>query len=316
MNYWMTTHWPPARDKPVKPHRHIFLEDDKLAAADGLSVGDVVFIFELKSGESVVRSDGTRVARRVGRRGIVSRAIVESVPEDQRVAPERYANGTSRWWRWKAETRQSDEITSRFVPHQRVNEILGYKKDNPLRAPGKLRSGLLRLTTEQGERLQAALMNFENSAPREAVASKPSACREGESESTAHFRLKHYVAANASIVFAESGIVPLGQCVEHPFATADRCDVALQDNLKRVIGVEIELAQNDEDFEGILQAVKYRHMLAVVYAKPFNESRSALVAYSLSARLRERAAKYDVQCLEVDRDAVERWAAHNPISPT
>jgi hypothetical protein len=65
--------------------------------------------------------------------------------------------------------------------------------------------------------------------------------------------------------------------------------------------------QDDMETAGLLQAIKYRHMLAVMHNRPFRESRALLVAHRLGKRIKDLCREYDVQAIEVARENVARW---------
>jgi hypothetical protein len=131
----------------------------------------------------------------------------------------------------------------------------------------------------------------------------------GGGESPEHEALKKYVAQEPSLVLRETGLRLVKE--EYPFACSDRADVVLVDSMNRPLGVEVEVEEHDGDLAGLLQSVKYRHMLAVVCGRPFRESRAVLVAYKLGAGIKALCRQYDVQAVEVDRDIVENWRANN-----
>ena len=107
------------------------------------------------------------------------------------------------------------------------------------------------------------------------------------------------------IILRNTGVSTIG--TEYCFQTGDRADVVLKDNIGRIIGVEIEVSQPDGTRDGILQAIKYRFMLALMFRLRFSESRSLLVAYSIADSIKQLCNEYDVECVVVDRSAVAEW---------
>ena len=77
--------------------------------------------------------------------------------------------------------------------------------------------------------------------------------------------------------------------------------------MNRPWGVEVEVEQDDTELAGLLQAIKYRYMLAVMHGRPYDETRAVLVAYKLGSGIKALCEKYAVKAVEVERSAVERW---------
>ena len=113
------------------------------------------------------------------------------------------------------------------------------------------------------------------------------------------------MAAHPTLVLADSGASTIG--TEYSFQTGDRADVVLKDTIGRVIGVEIEVSQPDGARDGILQAIKYRFMLALMFRLRFSECRSLLVAYSIADSVKHLCDEYEVEHLEIDRSIVAEW---------
>lgn len=72
--------------------------------------------------------------------------------------------------------------------------------------------------------------------------------------------MKEYVAANPTDVLHEEGVRHL--FTEYPFCTNDQADVVLEDEFGRVIGVEVEVAIDENNIAGLLQAIKYRYIVS------------------------------------------------------
>jgi RecB family endonuclease NucS len=126
-------------------------------------------------------------------------------------------------------------------------------------------------------------------------------------ESDAHRHLKEYIAENASTALNEPGLKMVG--VEYKFATNDRADVVLEDADGKIIGVEIEIEQGPEQLDGLLQAIKYRFMLAPFTERTYEQTRGFLIAYSLSDEIRDICEMYEIEHFTIDRHIVESWAA-------
>ena len=77
MNYWITTHWPLREDQSIdERHADVRVQDGKQHLIDKVTPQDLVFIYESKSGPSVIKEyvDGTtrKIACRQGCEGIVA----------------------------------------------------------------------------------------------------------------------------------------------------------------------------------------------------------------------------------------------------
>lgn len=115
-------------------------------------------------------------------------------------------------------------------------------------------------------------------------------------EGYAHRTLKEAVAENPRRHLGEA--LTLVQ-IEYPFPTNDRADVLFFDQAGRFVVVEVEVDVGARDFPGLLQALKYKHMLAMITSVPAAKVRGMLVARSIASAMKERARDYDVECREV-----------------
>ena len=115
-------------------------------------------------------------------------------------------------------------------------------------------------------------------------------------EGQQHRTLKETVAANPEKYLGEE--LKLIQ-IEFPFPTNDRADILFVDRAGRYFVVEIEVDVGPRDLPGLLQAVKYKHMLAVIHGLPPEAVRSALVARKIDSAIRDRANNRDIICIEV-----------------
>ena len=233
-----------------------------------------------------------------GRQGIVTvTRTTTRIEEDPEFEPTEYLDGSEIWWKWQAETETI--LESGFVPLRIVNEVLGYSPNYNLRGFGDYKSGLKKLTTSEFD----ALLNyyrdhrFEDPTHPTFPRGRPPSHSYGGQESEAHRMLKERVAEFPSRYLGEEGLTTVR--LEYPFPTNDRADIVLQDSFGRIIGVEIELHVSENQVEGVLQAIKYRHMLAVMFQKPFIESRSMLVAKSIAPEIKSVCDSYEVEYLEI-----------------
>lgn len=312
MNYWLTTHWPPRFDAdPNDNSNGVWLPDGREAAGADFKKGDKVFIYQSRSGrpEILKRIDGSEytVWSIEGKEGIIAVCEADSeIFEDAGAEPSKYTDGSEIWWRWYAPLTLLSK--SGFVPRQRINEVLGYKTDYNFRGFGDLHSGLKKISEEQFNDLLTIFRGKIETLPYKTNGkSKENTGWSGEGgESSEHFLLKIYVATNPSKVINESKIQTVG--IEYPYPTGDRADILLSDQFGKVLGVEIEVSVNDDQFEGLLQAIKYRYMAEVMTMRKLGDSRAILVAYTVSEKMKSLCKKYNVQCIEVDRNIVEQWS--------
>jgi hypothetical protein len=202
------------------------------------------------------------------------------------------------------------ELLSRsgFVPRLQLNRVLGYKDGCRLRGFGDRHSGLKRITAEEYARL-AALFRKGNPVR---LPPSPSTCsiheidgNGGTGESDAHRHLKEYIASNPSTILGEPGLRTVA--LEYLFPTGDRADVVMEDHAGRIVGVEVEVVVGEKQWEGVLQAIKYRYMLEPLTQRHPGDSRAFLVAYDIMPSMKKQCERYGVQCISVDRKRVEDW---------
>lgn len=306
---WITTHWPPL-DGQGAHHAAIWVPDGREAAGAPLAKGDLVFVYESRTGRSELRvaPDGTEhaVHRGTGAEGIVALARVDRQLEaDGGDDTTHYVDGTEIWWRWHAP--MTPIRTDGFVSRDRLTQILGYSPKYSMRGFGDFHSGLKRISQSQFDLILSEFRIREGvaeSSPAEAALARARGGTGRESEQ--HRLLKLYVAENPDMALGESGIIK--QAVEFDFPTGDRADVYLQDRFGRVMGVEIEVEVDTSDLCGPLQALKYRSMLEFIAQRGQGEGRAVLVAYKISRKARERCESYGIECHTVSYAAVERWS--------
>lgn len=302
MNYWMTTQWPPNRDEDLNTYvpRGIWLPNGREQAGADIEIGDRVLIYQSKTGRSEIQNvKGRQVIFRPGqgREGII--AITEISGEfmaRQDSKPSKYTRGPDIWWRWNADTQPIS--MNGFVPREKVNKVLGYKKDNPFRGFGDLKSGLKKLTKGQYDELVGV---FKEHPREETLKSEHGhkgtwAPHDQGVESEEHKNLKNLVASNPSTILNEPGLKTLK--VEYGFVSGDKADIVFEDGDGRIVGAEIELSVGD-NIAGILQAIKYRYMLALTEERRNFETRAFLIANSVSASAKTICDKYEVEYFEV-----------------
>lgn len=310
MNYWLTTQWPPREGATTDGHSGIYLAEDNERAGLDIRPGDIVFIYESKGGRTEVREDVSgkkHYYKKIeGREGIVSVAeVTSSLMRDDTSEITRYANNTEIRWLWYANT--STLSNQGFVHRKEVNRILGYRENNPMRALGEMHSGLKKLTPLQYknllERFNANNLDINKLKQKLSVLGKGFG---GGPESEEHRLLKEYVAVNPSVALGEQNLEHV--CTEYQFPTQDRADIVLFDLYGKIIGVEVEVSVGKNQFAGLIQAVKYRHMLAVILGYPFEHSRSFLVAYEIDDEVVTYCRQYDIECFIVSMEDVSMWA--------
>jgi RecB family endonuclease NucS len=87
--------------------------------------------------------------------------------------------------------------------------------------------------------------------------------------------------------------------IEYPFPTNDRADVLFLDQRKRLYVVEVEVDVGPRDLPGLLQAIKYKHMLAAINGLEPSEVRGVLVARKIDPAIETRARLYGIECKRV-----------------
>lgn len=310
MNFWLTTHWPPRiDDDPNDIANGVWLPEGRETAGSDLKEGDKVLVYQARSGRPEIRKkiDGTEyvVPSIEGKEGII--AVCEAqceIYEYEGSEPTKYVDGSEIWWRWHAPLTLLSR--SGFVPRERMNAILGYKLNFNLHGFGDLHSGLKKITEDQFNNLVTIFKGNVETIPYKTKVISAENGRGGEGESREHFLLKMYVAFNPSKVIDESNVQTFE--IEYPFPTGDRADILLLDKFGKILGVEIEVSVNDDQIEGLLQAIKYRYMSELMTTRKLGDSRALLIAYIISDKMKLLCNKYDIQCIEVDKSIVEQWS--------
>ena len=133
--------------------------------------------------------------------------------------------------------------------------------------------------------------------------------RNSGEEGPIHLNLKRYVAANPASALNEPGLRTLH--VEYRFPTNDCADIVLADRHNRIIGLEIEPTVPGVDLVGLLQAIKYQHMLECITQRERGDSRGILVAHKISDRVKTVCEQYGIEYFEIPRDVVDLWLEQN-----
>lgn len=305
--YWITTQWPASVDQRARKRR-VYLPDDRAAAGEKFAKGDRIIMYESRTGRRRIGStvQGTSqgaIPRNVGREGVVE--ILEaqsSFVKDRRIPRERYSDGTSIWWCWYADV----EVVNRsgFVSRKRLNQLLGHKPGNRFRAYGTLHSGLKQIDETTYRAIVDAFTSHASAGldakqvVRENRKRKWGRGRGGEGPE--HRALKMLVFRDPSSILGMPGL--RGIETEFEFLSNDRMDVLLEDDSGRPFAVEVKVHIGSGDLAGVLQAIKYRHMYAVMSRRSFDEVGAVLVAHSISKDVLGIAKQYGVHCVVVPRD--------------
>lgn len=305
-NYWVTTQWPHRTDQDINsPRTGVYLPDGREAAGADLRPGDLVAVYEAKTGRSLIRKSLSGEQEVIdcheGRQGIVALIkITSELCSSDETPSQKYTDGSEIWWRWYADAEPYS--SSGFLPRVELNRALGYALGNPLKGFGDLHSGLKKITRDQFNQISAQYHAYGVSPDVEDMV-KGSAKRGGHAwgrgESDIHKNLKEMVAAAPDKVLGEPGLRT--QQMEFPFPTNDRADIILWDASGKIIGVEIEPAVEDDQPEGILQAIKYRFMAALMFNKRYEDSRSILIAHKISPKAQSVCRLYGVECFVIPK---------------
>ncbi len=312
MKYWVTTHWAPQEDDELSVPQGVWVPEDRQKAGEELRTGDNVLIYQAAGGPTEIR-DGENgqdelVGRHRGRGGIVAICqTLDRLKPNGAETPTRYVGRKPIWWRWHADTALISK--NGFVTVDELKRVLNFKPEYTMRGFGDYNSGLKEISEKQYIELVRIFRRRTKKTFRPDILARHRhkqafEGREG-GESDDHKFLKEYVASNPAAILGERGLRILE--VEYSFDSGDRADIVLEDHAGRIIGLEIELAVDPKDIVGILQAIKYRHMLAFVHQRQFQETRSFLVAYSITSDIKKICQVYSVECFTVPRDDVRDW---------
>ena len=119
-------------------------------------------------------------------------------------------------------------------------------------------------------------------------------------ESPEHKLVKLLVKEFADEVIGQD-LEPVAE--EYVFPTGDRADLVMKDATGRLVAVEAEVdITAEDDITGLLQAVKYKHMLEVERRWPTSRCRAMLVAFHVHPAVKEWADKYNVEVFEIPEE--------------
>lgn len=315
MNWWVTTHWPPREDNPGKIADGLYVPDGREIAGADVRKGDIVVVYQAKTGRTeVIRQANGKdllVKNLKGKEGVIAITEAQSSLSSRKGSTfEEYTDGSRIWWRWHAPLKLVTK--SGFVSRQRLNEILGNKLNYSLHGFGDAKSGLKKISQEKFDQILRAFrenLPAPQSPPPKAKTPHDAPCGV---ESKKHRYLKEYVAGNPTDLLHEEGVRYL--FTEYPFCTNDQADVVLEDKFGRIIGVEVEVSIDEKNLAGMLQAIKYRYMLEVIYDRSAGDSRALLVAYQISLGVKDLCKKYNVEAVEVAEELVMKWAEDRKLT--
>ncbi len=144
--YWITTQWPPYEGRTYD--FDVELQYDHKDAGQELAPGDLILIYELKTGRI---EKGSISIRREGRCGII--ALVKATDKFKKTPGGSCKifydsqQETKMYWKWYAATKTISK--NGFVSREAVNKILDYKPNYNFRGFGKMRSGLKEINEDQ-----------------------------------------------------------------------------------------------------------------------------------------------------------------------
>lgn len=302
MRYWFTTHWPAREDEPADRTPYgVWAPDDKLAVIKDLSQGDLVWIYEAKSGPIEEREEEgvtRRVRCRRGRMGVIGLVVATEPPQEAAGSrAEQYVGRTGIWWRYHAATRPFN--TAGFIPMSEAVLLLGHKPAFNFHGYGG-GSGLKEIGLAAHERLLKAFLASSDAdlATRLARPLPPGGFRPG-GEGAPHLALKKRIAADPAGVLGEPGLCHVATELKYP--TGDKIDVVLKDRYGRLVAVEVEVDCGAEEVCGPFQCMKYRGLLAYRFDRDLLEVRMLLAAHSVHPAVQEKCKRFEIEVVEVSR---------------
>ncbi|MGO8749266.1 MAG: endonuclease NucS domain-containing protein [Thermoguttaceae bacterium] len=266
---------------------------------DAMQPGDLMFIYESKTGKTIVKKTAggklLHEPRRKGAEGIVALVEITSAPaEDVGKPPDTYSDGSQIWWRYKADGRVINSVG--FVSRKALANLLGYSENYAFRGFGDQNSGLKKLSSTEYDAIHTAFLASQSDV-KLALKKKRATGGMGGGEGPVHKSLKEYIAAHPEEALKEPGLHMLD--IEYPFATGDRIDVLLEDKNGRLVTVEVEVDCDDTEIAGPLQCMKYRAMLASLLDRRVSEVRTVLAARSIAGKVKKQCGDYDVEVVEI-----------------
>lgn len=147
---WLTTQWPPRINSDDK-HDRVRLAKGRRSVGKKLDAGDIVFIYQSKSGPKV-QDRYINEKRSDGKIGVIIIATIKNHLIENTNNPLIAIYRKKRvYWSWEAEI--EIEGKNGFVCADKINRILTYKPGYNFRGFGTRHSGLKMLTNAQGRKL-------------------------------------------------------------------------------------------------------------------------------------------------------------------
>lgn len=309
LRFWISAQSPPLEDGPEERFDRLSLAAGREAAGLELQEGDLVLVYQSKTGRAVRRrkADGTeeRVRTVEGRKGIAAFAkVVGRAVHDPEIETTEYVDGTKLSWSWRVPINAL--AVDGHVPLSEVNRILGFKPTYNFGGFAYRDSGLREI---EAHRYWALVEIFRRNAesPRaesDAVCGSRRLGPEGmDEERWARRLLVEFVAADPTLALREEGLETLG--VDRELSAGDSADIVLEDGAGTVVVVQVDA---EEDWLAtIAHASLRRAMLELEMGRELGRSRVFVVAYSVSQEMRRICASYGVECFSVDSDLVRAW---------
>ncbi len=124
---------------------------------------------------------------------------------------------------------------------------------------------------------------------------KPSPYPSGGGESEEHRKLKEYLAANPSQLGKDLKWVKN----EYVFESGDRVDILLEDRFGSPVTVEVETEISARNYDGVWQAVRYKHFAAAEYRLSCQQVRSIFAAPKIPDHVRIKCKQLGIEVREV-----------------
>jgi hypothetical protein len=267
--------------------------------------GDLVFIYESKTGRSEIITDpnGNKsiLKRHEGREGVVCLSeIIKEPYEDEESEPSKYVDGTKIWWRYFSDLKPIN--SHGFIPRRKVNEIMGYREGYIFRGFGTNHSGIKEITNEKFQSM-LKVFTFNNIEEEKDLKEKREpkfrhdANQHPLPEGEVHKKIKSLIANNPQLLLDEAGLKLIRP--EYPFDTNDRVDILLRDQYGRFVVVEIKSECEKGNHLGSAQCMKYRALMSFEYDRKETEVRAILVALRISDDVVEKARRYGIETKEI-----------------
>ena len=124
---------------------------------------------------------------------------------------------------------------------------------------------------------------------------EPSPYPSGGGESEEHRKLKEYLAANPSQLGKDLKWVK----TEYVFESGDRVDILLEDRFGSPVTVEVETEISARNYDGVWQAVRYKHFAAAEYGLLCQQVRSIFAAPKIPDHVRIKCKQLGIAAREV-----------------